>query len=277
MTRAMTVLVVGLAAPADAQDEPAAPEGAAQPQAPEESDLAKKAQNPVSDLISIPFENNFQWGAGYEDEFSYRLVVRPVYPMSLSQDWNLIHRALVPVTYSPEPAPGLDDAFGLGDIQYQAFLSPESTEPFIWGVGPQVQFPTATDQILGTEKWSLGPAAVALQIQGPWVYGALLTYLHSFAGDDLREDVRLLALQYFLNYNFPSGWFLTTSPTNSVNLEADDDKWTIPLGGGVGKVVRIGPLPVNLSLQAYYNVERPPGAPEGTVRFQFSFLLPRGR
>ncbi|QDG53831.1 transporter [Persicimonas caeni] len=273
----VVLLAATLVSTAYAQEEASTAEGAAGQQAAGATDLAKKTQNPVSDLISVPFENNFQWGAGFEDEFSYLLVIKPVYPMKLSEEWNLVHRVLAPVSYFPEPAPGIDDAFGLGDITYQAFFSPESTEPFVWGVGPQFQFPTATDDILGTDKWSVGPAAVALQLNGPWVYGALLTYMYSFAGDDARDDVRLGALQYFINYNLPSGWYLTTSPTNTLNFEADDDKWTIPLGGGAGKVVKFGPLPVNLSLQAYYNVERPPGAPEGTVRFQFSFLLPRGR
>jgi hypothetical protein len=268
---AAMLLMLTAVSPALAQEDPGQPEQDAPT-----GDLAKKTQNPVSDLISVPFENNFDWGAGYEDELAYRLIIKPVYPTSLSDDWNLIHRALVPVTYSPEPAPGLDDAFGLGDIQYQAFFSPNSTEPLIWGVGPMVQFPSATDDILGNEKWSVGPAVVGLQINGPWVYGALLTYLHSIAGDDLRDDVRVLALQYFLNYNFPGGWYLTTSPTNALNFEADEDKWTIPLGGGLGKIVKLGRLPLNLSLQAYYNVERPTGAAEGTIRFQFSFLFPRG-
>ncbi len=262
-----------LATPAQAQQQRPAAAG----EQGGESELAKKTQNPVSDLISVPFQSNFNLGMGYEDKLGYLLNIQPVYPMSLTKKWNLIHRAIVPVQYLPEVAPGVGDVFGLGDIQYQAFVSPSSPKPFIWGVGPMFQFPSATKDLLGSGKWSAGPAAVALQVTGPWVYGALLTYLHSFAGDDQRQDVSVLALQYFVNYNFPHGWFLASSPINVLNFAADNDKWTVPLGGGFGKVVKFGRLPMSLSLQGFYNVAHPDAAPDATIRFQFSFLFPRKR
>lgn len=273
------LVAMALATPALAQQQSAQPRPQQAPAGEQagESELAKKTQNPVSDLISVPFQNNFNLGMGYEDKLGYLLNVQPVYPMSLTKNWNLIHRAIIPVQYLPEIAPGVGDEFGLGDIQYQAFFSPSSPRPFVWGVGPMLQFPTATQDILGTDKWSVGPAAVALQITGPWVYGALLTYLHSFAGDDQRQDVSVIALQYFVNYNFLHGWYLASSPINVLNFEADDDKWIVPLGGGFGKIVKIGPLPMSLSLQGFYNVAHPDAAPDATIRFQFSFLFPRSR
>jgi hypothetical protein len=242
----------------------------------EETELAKKVQNPVSDLISVPFQHNFNFGVGPGDDLQYILNIQPVVPFRLPEDWNLITRTILPLVYQPEVAPGVGDEFGLGDIQMSLFFSPAKPGAVIWGIGPVLQFPTATEEVLGTGKWGIGPTAVGLMIRGPWVVGGLINNLWSFASEGNREDVNQMLIQPFLNYNFPGGWFLTSSPIITANWEADsNDRWTVPVGGGVGKVHRIGNLPVNLQLAGFYNVERPDNGPDWSLRFQFALLFPK--
>ena len=174
---------------------------AAQPAS--EGDLAKKTQNPVSDLISVPFESNFNFGVGPNDDLQYILNVQPVMPFRLSEDWNLITRTIIPLIDQPELGPGVGDVFGLGDIQLSLFLSPAKSGALIWGIGPIFQFPTATDDALGSDKWSAGPTAAALTIRGPWVLGALVNHLWSLAGDDDRADVNQTLIQPIVTYNLP--------------------------------------------------------------------------
>lgn len=247
---------------------------AAQPAS--EEDLAKETQNPVSDLISVPFESNFNFGVGPNDDLQYILYVQPVVPFRLSEDWNLITRTIIPLIDQPELGPGVGDVFGLGDIQLSLFLSPAKSGALIWGIGPIFQFPTATDDALGSDKWSAGPTAAALTIRGPWVAGALVNHLWSLAGDDDRADVNQTLIQPIVNYNLPGGWFLTSVPYITANWETDgDDRWTVPIGIGVGKVHRFGTLPVGLELASYYNVVRPDDAAEWTLRFRINLLFPR--
>lgn len=247
---------------------------AAQPAS--EEDLAKETQNPVSDLISVPFESNFNFGVGPNDDLQYILYVQPVVPFRLSEDWNLITRTIIPLIDQPELGPGVGDVFGLGDIQLSQFLSPAKSGALIWGIGPIFQFPTATDDALGSDKWSAGPTAAALTIRGPWVAGAVVNHLWSFAGDDDRADVNQTLIQPIVNYNLPGGWFLSSVPYITANWEKDgDDRWTVPIGIGVGKVHRFGTQPVSLDLAAYYNVVRPDDAAEWTLQFRINLLFPK--
>jgi hypothetical protein len=247
---------------------------AAQPAS--ESDLAKETQNPVSDLISVPFESNFNFGVGPNDDLQYILYVQPVVPFRLSKDWNLITRTIIPLIDQPELGPGVGDVFGLGDIQLSQFLSPAKSGALIWGIGPIFQFPTATDDALGSDKWSAGPTAAALTIRGPWVAGALVNHLWSFAGEDDRADVNQTLIQPIVNYNLPGGWFLSSVPYITANWEKDgDDRWTVPIGIGVGKVHRFGTQPVSLQLTPYYNVVRPDDAAEWTLQFRINLLFPK--
>jgi hypothetical protein len=242
----------------------------------DDGELAKKTQNPVADLISVPFQNNVNFGVGPDDDVQYILNIQPVIPFKLTEDWNLISRTIVPLIYQPELAPGVGEVFGLGDIQQSLFLSPAKPGKLIWGVGPILQFPTATDDSLGQGKWGAGPTAVALTMHGPWVVGALVNNVWSFAGDSDRPDVNQMLIQPFVNYNLPHAWYVTTAPIITANWEADgDDRWTVPIGGGVGKIVRIGKLPINVQLAGYYNVMRPDDAAEWQLRIQIQLLFPR--
>jgi hypothetical protein len=241
-------------------------------QANETQELAKKTQNPVSNLISIPFQNNFNFGAGPDGEMQYILNLQPVYPMRLAEGWNLINRTILPVIANPS---GLGGETGLGDLQYQGFFSPSKPGRIIWGVGPILGFPTATDDTLGYGRWTAGPAAVALTMRGPWVVGALVNQQWDYAGWTDRH-VSFMLIQPFINYNLPGGWYVNTVPIITADWErASGDEWLVPLGAGVGKLHRFGRLPVNLQLGAYGNVERPEYAPDWQLRFQVQFLFPK--
>ena len=238
--------------------------------------LAKQAQNPVAAMISLPFQNNFNFGVGPNDDLQYDLNIQPVFPFKLSDDWNLISRSILPLFYQPTIAPGVGDVFGLGDIQEQLYLSPRKSSSFIWGAGPVVQFPTATDMAIGSGKWAAGPGAVAVVMTGPWVFGAVANNIWSYAGDGDRADVDLLTVQPFVNYNLADGWYLTSSPIITANWIADsDNRWTVPIGGGVGKILRIGPQRVNAQLTAYDNVVTPDGGADWQIRLQIQFLFPK--
>jgi hypothetical protein len=240
-----------------------------------DTELAKKTQNPVADLISVPFQNNFNFGAGPKDATIYVLNVQPVIPLRLTEDWNLITRIIAPIINQPSLFPEAESAFGLGDINPTFFLSPAKPGEIIWGVGPTFTLPTATDSLLGSGKWSMGPAAVALSIQGPWVFGALANQQWSFAGWR-DQDVSQLLIQPFVNYNLPDAWYLVSAPIITANWEASSgNKWTVPLGGGVGKLFKLDKLPINTQLQAFYNVERPDFSADWQLRFQLQFLFPK--
>jgi hypothetical protein len=249
-----------------------------------EADLAKASQNPVAAIISLPFQNNTFFGIGPDDEVANVLNIQPVIPVNLGP-LNLINRTIVPLIYLPDLTAGLPElpegisggsTFGLGDINYTGWLSPVAGGPITWGIGPSISIPTATDEKLGTEKWSAGPSAVVVAQPGPFVLGGLVRQLWSFAGDGDRQDVSQMLIQPFLNYNLEEGWFLVSAPIITANWEADsDDRWTVPVGGGGGRVFRIGTQALNATLQAYYNVEAPEFGPDWSLRFAITFLFPK--
>jgi hypothetical protein len=240
------------------------------------SEIAKQAQNPIASVISVPIENDFNPQTGINKEDSYVLQFKPVVPFKLSDDWNLITRTIVPVIQVPELAPGVNGTTGLGDIQTSLFLSPAKVGKVIWGAGPVISLPTATEDILGTKKVSIGPTAVALSIQGHWLFGTLVQNLFSVAGPSARRDVNQMLMQPFVNYNMRHGWYLTSSPIITSNWEANsNNRWTVPVGGGVGKIVHFGKLPVNSYIQFFRNVERPDGTTSWSARFQMQFLFPK--
>ena len=240
-------------------------------------DLARKTQNPVADLISVPFQNNFNFNAGPNERNVYVLNVQPVIPIHVTERWNLITRIITPIVNVPELSPGFDSAAGLGDINPTFFLSPADAKEFIWGIGPTFTFPTASDRLLGAGKWSAGPSAVGLLMEGPWVVGALANQQWSFAGWG-DHDVNKFLLQPFLNYNFAGGWYLTSAPIMTGDWTAGiGQRWTVPVGGGAGKLWRLGKvgLPVNTQIQGFYNAARPEFAADWQLRAQVQLLFPK--
>ena len=237
--------------------------------------LLEKTQNPVSDLISVPLQNNFDFGIGPKNATRWVLNVQPVIPFKLTEDWNLMTRTIVPIIDQESPAPGVPSVFGLGDINPSFFIAPSKPSSFIWGAGPTFTLPTGTDSLLTSGKWAAGPAAVVLKMKEPWVFGVLANHQWDFAGWGDRPYNRTL-IQPFVNFNLPNGWYLNTAPIMLADWEiSSGDKWLVPLGGGVGKVHRFGKLPVNIQLGAYYNVVKPDNGPDWQLRFQIQFLLPK--
>jgi hypothetical protein len=247
-------------------------------------DLAKASQNPVGDLISVPFELSYYGGLPGDSSASV-LLAKPVVPVNLG-GVNLVNRLIVPfawvdanlsrLTLGNDSVPPDDvNRSGFANVQYQGFLTPAKPGKVIWGLGPVLEMPTNTSD-LGPDKWSAGPAAVLLAMPGNWVFGVLAQNLWSFAGSDSADEINKLTVQYFVNYNLPNGWFLTSSPIITADwTEPNDNRWTVPVGGGIGKLTRFGKQPVNLTLKAYNNVIHPDAGPEWSVFAGVSFLFPK--
>jgi hypothetical protein len=240
-----------------------------------EEELAKETQNPVANLISVPFQNNTGFGLGENDRVRNTLNIQPVYPINAGKV-NVIIRTIAPVVYQPDLAAESGGTFGLGDVNATAFVTPAAAGKVIWGVGPILSFPSGSDGKLTTGKWGVGPSAVVLTMPGPWVLGLLVNNVWSVAGDENRDDVNAMLVQYFAAYNLPHGWRVATGPIITANWKAGgDDRWTVPFGAGVGKLHRFGKLPVNLSAHGYYNVVHPENLPyaDWTLRAQVQFLF----
>jgi hypothetical protein len=247
-------------------------------------DLAKKLANPVASLISVPLQNNFDFGGGYKDDgFRYTLNVQPVVPITLNKDWNLISRTILPIVYqkdilapdiTPTDVDPNDDQFGLGDTVQSLFLSPSASDP-IWGIGPVFLLPTSTHEALGTEKWGIGPTAVVLKQTGPWTYGMLANHIWSVAGKSDRSDVNATFVQPFLNYTTKQAWTYTLNTESTRNWEANEDEWTVPVNVQVTKVLKLGGQLVSVGGGARYYVAGPDAAPDWGLRVIVTFLFPK--
>ena len=237
--------------------------------------LAEQAQNPIANLISLPFQNNTTFGLGpNQDRVLNVLNIQPVVPFALSKDLNLVTRTILPVV--SQPAFAGQQRTGLGDINPSFFFVPKPRGAWTLGFGPTLLLPTATDQSLGSGQWGAGPAGVAVYTKGAWVAGALVNQIWSFAGDRDRSAVSAFLVQPFLNYNLPGGWYLVSAPIITANWQSTSGQWILPVGGGVGRLFRVGRQPMNASIQAYGNVIKPDGFGGVTVRAQIQFLFPTG-
>jgi hypothetical protein len=250
----------------------------------EKEDLAKKSQNPVGNIIAVPVEY-WHYDGLANDSSVDALVMKPVYPLSFEKV-TLVNRFIVPflgidanvggsdLGDIPTPTTNTDES-GLGNIQYQALITPAVPGKIIWGAGPVFDFPTNTDD-LGSDKWSAGAAFLALTMPGDWVVGALVQNVWSYAGPSDAPDVNKFTFQYFVNYNLPNGWYLTSTPVMTADWEKpSSNQWTVPVGGGIGKLARFGNQPVDFKLQAFSVVESPDGGPEWNMMFAVKFLFPK--
>ena len=253
-----------------AQQEAATPEHDAE-------ELAKKLSNPVADLISVPFQGNYDSNIGPGDDGNkYYVNIQPVIPIGLDEDWNLISRTILPVVHQEDVAPGSGTDNGLGDVTQSLFFSPaKPTESgLIWGAGPAFLIPTASETELGAEKWGVGPTGVVLKQEGHWTMGALANHIWSVAGDDDRADVSATFLQPFLAYTTKEAW------TYSLNTESTydwkDEEWSVPINAFVSKVTRIGDQLVSIGGGLRWWADSPPDGPEGLgARFFVTLLYPR--
>ena len=239
------------------------------------ADLAQDLTNPVADIVTIPIQMNYDQSIGLTDDgWKLQTNVQPVVPFQVAENWNMISRTILPITYQDKIVPGEGSQFGLGDATLSLFFSPLTSGSVTWGVGPMFLFPTATDSLLGAEKWGAGPSAILLTMRGPWTLGAMSNHIWSFAGDSNRSDINNSFIQPFMAYTWPSAWTLSLQSEATYNWETE--QWAVPVNAAVAKLVTLGRLPVSLQAGAGYWLEAPDSAAEGwRFRFQANFVLPR--
>lgn len=240
------------------------------------ADIAKKLNNPIASLISVPFQLNWDQNIGPEDD-GERLVlnIQPVIPISLNEEWNLISRTILPIV-SLDDIPSGNDESGLGDIVQSVFFSPvaPTDSGWVWGAGPVFLLPTASDDLLGGEKWGAGPSVVALKQANGWTYGALANHLWSFAGDSDRNDVNATFIQPFLSFTTSKLTTYTLSTESTYDWESKD--WSVPVILSATQLFRVGTQIQQLSLGARYWADAPNGAAEGWgARLTYTLVFPK--
>jgi hypothetical protein len=226
---------------------------------------------------ALPLQNVTAYNIGPNERASNTLNIQPVIPLHLSTKVLLISRIILPIVYQPDLTNTGGGSSGVGDLNPSFFFSPAQPGKLIWGVGPAFVLPTATQRAVGTGKWSVGPTAVGLVQPGPWTLGVLASQVWSFAGPDDRASVSLMTVQYFVNYNLPDAWYLSSSPILTFNWKAPaSEEWVVPVGGGVGKIFRLGKLPLNGVVQGFYNIRPSDSQSIGSwqLRVQLAFLFP---
>lgn len=238
------------------------------------AELAKKLQNPIANLISVPVQNNWDFGVGQTDAMRFTANVQPVIPFSVGDKWNLITRTIMPVIHAESPMSGGSSVAGFGDVVQSFFLSPkEPIGGWIVGGGPVFLYPSASEQTLGGQKWGAGPTAVALKQQNGWTYGMLVNHLWDFAGNANRADINATFMQPFASYT------TKTYTTFGVNTESTYDwerkHWTVPLNLTVQQLVKFGSQPVAFTLGGCYHAEKPDDGPDWGLRFVVTLLFPK--
>lgn len=239
-----------------------------------EAELAKKLNNPVANLISVPLQSNWDFGIGPANAMRFTLNVQPVIPISVSENWNLILRTILPVIYTESPAANKADASGLGDTTQSFFLSPKAeVGGWILGGGPVLLYPSATENSLGGGKWGAGPTAVLLKQEDGWTYGMLTNHIWSFTGQGGKPDVNATFLQPFLAFTTKTYTTFTLNTESTYNWEKYE--WTVPLNLMVAQLLKIGGHPIQFQLGGRYYAEKPNGGPEWGLRFAVTFLFPK--
>ena len=234
-------------------------------------ELARQTQNPVAGLVTVPFEANWDMGIGDREATGTILNFQPVVPFGLTPKWNMILRTILPV--SSQPGTGTQRISGLGDSVVTLFLSPSASGKVIWGVGPVMLLPTATNTALGSEKFGFGPSAVVLTQPGPWTLGILANQIWSVDGAVDRTGVNQMLLQPFLHYNLGEGLSIGASAEANINWK-DDGTSTIPLLFQASKVTSVGSRPVKLSMAVGPMLAHAQGA-DWRFRMSINFLFPR--
>jgi hypothetical protein len=259
------LLVVFLGRTATAQQAPNSTSAAIS-----EQELAKSVHNPFEDFIKIPIQAATGFRIGPKHNAGESTNVEPTVPFRVTNDWDLIARPSVSMTYLPSP----HEQFGLNDLQSSFFVTPHGASTWIWGVGPIFEFPTATGKQLGTGRWSAGPTAAVIYSEGPWFNGILTYHLMSFAGDRNRGSVNQTYIEPLISYNLDSGWYGQIDPPITYDWTAEKkDAWVLPIGADVGKPFNIGPQAMSLQVGSYDFLKHPEGGPQWMIRVQLTLLF----
>ncbi|MFC1760834.1 neuromedin U [Planctomycetota bacterium] len=241
------------------------------------TELAKTAQNPVADLVSLPVQYDINGEVAGTEQYQSVFNIQGIYPFHVSDRYNLITRGNLPIISQPGVLSQDSRQGGIGDVEITALFSPVLPGKWIWGAGPVATLPTASKASMGTDKLGLGLAADVLRMHGPWVYGAKFNNVWGVAGSG-NQDSNRMHLQPFVNYNFSDGWYAVSAPTITANWEASSgNQWTIPIGAGAGKVFYGGSQPMNAAVHYYYNLDKPSTGSLWTLRLYFQLLFPKHR
>src|SRR5262245_11688614 len=265
-----TAFVALLPSVSSAQQQPAA--GAEQSR-----DLATQLANPISSLVSVPFQFNWEQNVGPSELTRFVLNVQPVMPFTVNPDVNLIVRLIAPLISQPPLVEGGLPSSGIGDITTSFFISPSKSTRLIWGAGPVIVLPSTSEPTLGAGKWSAGPTIVALKQAGPWTVGALWNQVWSFSGDPSRTDVNQMFLQPFVSYQATHTITLTGQSEMTANWEVDDDRWTVPINVIVSKLSSFGTFPASYQVGFGAFPVHPDIGPSWKIRAAIVILLPRAR
>jgi hypothetical protein len=247
-------------------------------------DLDSAAQIEEGRFFALPVELDADSGASNGDATILRIA--PLYGLGSLYKMQLVHINLITIADAPGGVPGRpgnpnpepgDRVFGLGDLVHASFLTANTSGNFSWGAGVMLSIPIATDDKLGSGKWSVGPSFRVAYKSGPWNVGAFGGQIWSIAGDDERNDVSQLIVRGAVRRQLPNDWYFVSAPIITANWNAAGQKWLVPLGGGLGKVFSIDSNPWALSIQGYYNVIKPVGAPNWSVRFSVIAAIPLGK
>jgi len=259
-----------------AQDQSATPPTPAAAPATETdgAELAKKLNNPISDLFSVPFQFNWENGIGTPDQTRYILNIQPVMPFKLDDEVNMIVRVIAPIVSQPPIAGGVG-ASGVSDVLASFFLSP-SKGSITWGIGPAVSVPSTSVPALGTEKWSAGPTGVVLKQHGGWTYGALVNQIWSFAGNPNRANVNQMFLQPFVAYTTQNLWTITGQSETTADWQVDTpNRWNVPINVLAAKLATFGTFPASYQFGGGYFVVKPDNGATWKVRAAITILLPK--
>jgi hypothetical protein len=241
-------------------------------------EVARKAQNPFADKISLSLNSSLSFNSEPLTGTAYEFDVLSLLPTRLGDGWRILHRPMLPVLHEAGTAAGEGGTFGLGDFTYQAFVTPNKNSKIVWGIGPALVIPTATNSRLGNGKWSAGPALGLSSQPGNWSLAAVAANTWSFAGDSARDSINQFSLELFFDYNLKAGWYVGYEPQLSADWKASPgERWLVPVGGGVGKAVALGRQDAVFSAFCYRNIARPTGAPVWQFQFGVQFQFTKQR
>jgi hypothetical protein len=248
-----------------------------QPAPADQQDLAKRLANPLASLISFPFQSNFDFRMGTRgDGFRYTLNIQPIIPFALTKNWNIISRSIVPVIAQKDVVSPGSSQFGLGDVSQSLYLSPSKTEPFIWGIGPQLLVPTGTSNYFASRKFAIGPAFIILKQKSHWTVGALANHTWSVAGSPSHPAVNRTFLQPFVSYHTKKAWTLSLNTESSYDWNSDKRPWSVPVHATVAKLTRFTGRPVNMGVSLRCWAATTLNGPQGCgFRFVITPLFPK--